>query len=192
MRWAVLRAAAIGAALSLALTFPVGAFEMNGGCTLDIFSTDATGAPVDTASGPGAAGGGTQADPFLIDWDGTVSWEGSSGDQVFNNHTWQTFVFLIPTPVRGGDPNELDDTVGTGTAAVAENAPFRITGLYHVSGSIDGEGGTHCDGSGWFQLTGNPVATLPFWLAVLIAVAGAVLIASSRPHAEAVIVRSQP
>ena len=96
---------------------------------------------------------------------------------------WQTYVFLVPTPVRGGDPNDDDDTTGDGTVGVGENAPFRITGLYYVSGTIDGEGGTHCDGSGWFQLTGSPVATLPFWLAVLIAVAGAALIWSSRPHA---------
>ncbi len=149
----------------------------------DLASTDAAGAEVDTASGPGASGGGTQADPFLIDWDGSVSWEGSSGDQVFSNHAWQTYVFLVPTPVRGGDPNDDDETVGVGSAAVGENAPFRITGLYYVSGHIDGEGGTHCDGSGWFQLTGNPVTTIPFWLAVLIAVAGAALIWSSRPQA---------
>ena len=183
MRSAVLRAFAIGIVLTLLLAQPLAAFELNGGCTLEIASTDASGGPLDLASGPGAAGGGTQADPFLIDWDGTVSWVGSSGDQVFNHHSWQTYVFLVPTPVRGGDPNEDDDTTGDGTVGVGENAPFRITGLYYVSGTIDGEGGTHCDGSGWFQLTGNPVATIPFWLAVLIAVAGAVLIWSSRPHA---------
>lgn len=183
MRSAVLRAFSIGTVLILLLATPVGAFELNGGCTLEIASTDASGGPLDLASGPGAAGGGTQSDPFLIDWDGEVSWVGGSGDQVFNNHGWQTFVFLVPTPVRGGDPNDDDETVGTGTAGVGENAPFRITGLYYVSGTIDGEGGTHCDGSGWFQLTGNPVTTIPFWVGVLIAVAGAALIWSSRPHA---------
>jgi len=183
MRSSLVRAFSIGTILILALAHPVAAFELNGGCTLEIASTDATGAPLDLASGPGAGGGGTQSDPFLVDWDGGVSWVGSSGEQVFNNHGWQTFVFLVPTPVRGGDPNEDDETVGTGTVGVGENAPFRITGLYYVSGTIDGEGGTHCDGSGWLQLTGNTVTTIPFWLAVLIAVAGAALIWSSRPHA---------
>lgn len=183
MRSAVLRAFSIGTVLTLLLAHPVAAFELNGGCTLEIASTDASGAPLDLASGPGAAGGGTQADPFLIDWDGTVSWVGSSGDQVFKNNSWQTYVFLVPTPVRGGDPNDDDGTTGDGTVGVGENAPFRITGLYYVSGAIDGEGGARCDGSGWFQLTGNPVATLPFWVAVLIALAGAALIWSSRPHA---------
>src|SRR5688500_7943999 len=85
MRSAVLRAFSIGTFLTLLLAQPVAAFELNGGCTLEIASTDASGGPLDLASGPGAAGGGTQADPFLIDWDGTVSWVGSSGDQVFNN-----------------------------------------------------------------------------------------------------------
>ena len=141
MRSAVLRAFSIGTILTLLLAYPAAAFELNGGCTLEIASTDASGGPLDLASGPGAAGGGTQADPFLIDWDGTVSWVGSSGDQVFNNHSWQTYVFLVPTPVRGGDPNDDDDTTGDGTVGVGENAPFRITGLYYVSGTIDGEGG---------------------------------------------------
>ena len=188
MRSAVLRAVPIAAMLALLIAHPVAAFELNGGCTLDIVSTDASGAVVDTASGPGVEGGGTQADPFLIDWDGSVSWEGSSNDQVFTNHSWQTYVFHVPTPVRGGDPNEEDETVGAGTAGVAANAPFRLSGLYFVSGNIDGEGGTHCDGSGWFQVIGSPVATFPFWLAVLIALAGAALIASSRPEAGGTVI----
>jgi hypothetical protein len=182
MRSAVIRSVPIGAVLVLLIAHQVAAFEMNGGCTLQIVSTDASGEVVDTVSGPGAEGGGTQSDPFLVDWDGSVSWEGRSNDQVFTNHTWQTYLFHVPTPIRGGDPNEEDETVGTGTAGVAENAPFRLSGLYFVSGNIDGEGGTHCDGSGWFQVTGSPVATIPFWLAVLIALAGAALIASSRPE----------
>jgi hypothetical protein len=168
--------------LLMLLAGPATGFELNGGCALDIASTDVTGAPVDVATGPGAGGGGTQDDPFLIDWDGTVNWQGSSGDQVFNNHSWQTYVFLVPTPVRGGDPNDEDDVVGTGSADVSANAPFRISGLYYVSGHIDGEGGTHCDGSAWFKLIGDPVSTFPFWLAILLAVAGAVLIATSGPH----------
>lgn len=176
----------LAAILTLLLAQPVAAFELNGGCSLEIASFDASGAPVDAASGPGAAGGGTQADPFLIDWEGTVTWQGHSGDQVFNNHTWQTYVFLVPTPVRGGDPNEENDTTGTGTADVSASAPFRISGLYYVSGHIDGDEGAHCDGSGWFKLTGDAAGTLPFWLAVLIAVAGAALIATSRPDAAVV------
>ena len=168
--------------LLVALAQPVAGFELNGGCNLDLSSFDATGAPVDVATGPGAGGGGTQDDPFLVDWDGTVTWQGNSGDQVFHNHTWQTYAFLIPTPVRGDDPNDDDETTGTGTVGVSANAPFKITGLYYVSGHIDGDEGAHCDGSGWFKLTGDAVGTIPFWLAVLIAVAGAALIAGSRPH----------
>jgi hypothetical protein len=182
MRMLVLRAGFIGSLMSVALVAPVAAFELNGGCTLELTSTDASGAIVDSASGPGDAGGGTQSDPFLVDWDGAVAWEGSSGDQLFTNHSWQTFVFHVPTPVRGGDPNDEEDTVGTGSASVGANAPVRVVGLFYVSGSINGEGGTHCDGGAWFQLTGNAVGTLPFWLSVLLAIAGLALIAASRPH----------
>lgn len=175
----------VGTMIGLLLpTASAAAFELNGGCQLDLTSTDASGATVDTASGPSETGG-TQADPFLVDWDGSVSWDGTSGDQVFNDHTWQTYVFLIPIPVRGGDPNSADNTVAEGSAGVSANAPFQFTGLYYVSGDINGAGGTHCDGNGWFKLTGNPITTIPFWVAVLIAVSGAALVGTARPHATA-------
>ena len=52
MRSAVLRAFSIGTILTVTLAQPVTAFELNGGCTLEIASTDALGAPLDLASGP--------------------------------------------------------------------------------------------------------------------------------------------
>lgn len=177
-----LRVLPIVGLLMAVLAAPVAGFELNGGCALDLTSTDASGATLDTASGgPGGGSGGTQADPFLVDWDGNVSWVVGSGDQVFMDHSWQVFVFNIPTPVRGGDPNDAGNTSADGSAGVGENAPFQFTGLYHVSGDINGEGGTHCDGNGWFRLTGNPLATIPFWVSVLIAVVGALILWTARP-----------
>lgn len=172
-------ALSLGAASLVASVAPVAALELNGGCNVTLTSADANGTTLDTASGPGD--GGTQGDPFLIDWDGTVSWQSSSGSQVFTEHSWQTYVFLIPTPVRGGHPNDGRDTTGEGTAAVGENAPFRFTGLYYVSGEINGEDGTHCDGSGWFKLTGDPVGTVPFFVALVSIALGLVTLAFTRP-----------
>lgn len=178
---AVRRLGAVAAAVAtgLLLATPVAAFELNGGCTVTLTSLDADGEVIDTASGPGA--GGTQADPFMIDWDGTVSWQSNSGSQVFVNHSWQISVFNIPTPVRGADPNEGEGTTGGGTEGVGENAPLRITGLYYVSGDINGDDGAHCDGNGWFQLVGDPLGTLPFFFALVLIIAGAALVVTARP-----------
>ncbi len=165
--------------LGLLLATPVAAFDLDGGCTVTLTSMDAAGGTIDTASGPGS--GGTSSDPFLIDWEGSISWESSSGEQVFQDHSWQTFVYMIPTPVRGGHPNDGEETTGTGTAGVGENAPFKITGLYFVSGDINGDGGTHCDGSGWFKLRGDATATVPFFVALLFVLAGVALLFASRP-----------
>ena len=176
------RAIAIASVALLLAAVPALAFEMNGGCDLALTSTDASGAPLDTATGgPSGGDGGTQDDPFLIDWEGSVSWTGSSGSLVFTNHTWQTYVFNIPIPVTGGDENSAGTTTAEGSADVSDNAPFQFTGLYYVSGQINGDGGAHCDGNGWFKLTGNPLTTIPFWVAVGIAAIGGVLLWAARP-----------
>jgi len=155
----------------------VAAFELNGGCTLDLASTDASGAALDTAAN---GRGGTQEDPFIVDWDGTVSWNGSSGDTVFKNHSWQVYVFNIPTPLRGGDDNDEGTTTSSGSTGVSANAPFQFTGLYFVSGNITGDGGARCDGSAWLKLNGNPLTTIPFWIAIVLVLIGLLLVMSSR------------
>jgi hypothetical protein len=93
-------------------------------------------------------------------------------------------VYGIPTPVRGGDPNTGGDTTGDGSTGVGENAPFPLVGVFYVSGEINGAEGTHCDGNGWFKLNGNPFASIPFWIAVLIAVIGLLLLWSARPSTD--------
>jgi hypothetical protein len=84
-------------------------------------------------------------------------------------------VFGIPTPLQGSDPNAADTRDASGTVGVSENAPFRFTGLYYVSGSITGSGGT-CSGSGWFKLTGDPIGTIPFFVAAGVLILGLLLL----------------
>jgi hypothetical protein len=195
MRRAARVASVIGLSslLSILVAAPAAAFDLNGGCTLTISSTDASGAALDSASGdPGGGQGGTQGDPFIVDWDGTVSWNGSSGSQVFMDHSWQVSVFGIPTPLRGGDPNDGGDTTAEGSTGVSENAPIELTGVFNVSGDINGAEGAHCDGSGWFKLNGNPLTTIPFWLAVVIAVVGLLLLLSARPTASGAVPAAGP
>jgi hypothetical protein len=159
--------------IPLVLPASVGAFPLTT-CTLSVTSTDASGKTIATATSGG--NDSTETNPLLVDWDGTVSWHGTSGDNAIKNNSWHVDVFMIPTPLRGGDANDKANKVGEGTTSVRADAPFQFTGLYYVSGEFKGDGGS-CVGSGWFKLTGNPVSTIPFWIAVVIALLGLILLA---------------
>ena len=167
-----LRRLAIIALPALILMIPAGAaaFPLTN-CTLMLTSRDAGGTTIDTATAGGADS--TQANPFLVDWDGTVAWTGTMGTQVIKDHSWGVSVFNIPTPLAGGDPNEGGDTDGDGTVQVGENLPIEIVGLFFVSGSISGDGGS-CAGSGWMRLRGDAFGTIPFWVALGLIVLGVV------------------
>jgi len=142
-------------------------------CTLTVTSTDASGKTIATATG--GADDATETNPLLVDWDGTVTWHGTSGDNAIKNNSWHVDVFMVPTPLRGGDANDKGNKVGDGTASVRGNAPFQFTGLYYVSGEFRGDGGS-CVGSGWFKLTGSPASTIPFWIAVVLGLLGLALL----------------
>jgi hypothetical protein len=164
------RLAIIALPVLILLPASAGAFPLTN-CTLELASVDAGGAAIDTATA--GAADATVADPFLVDWDGTVDWAGTMGTQVIKDHHWSVSVFLIPTPLSGSDPNEGGDTTGDGTVDVGVNLPFRVTGLFHVSGSIAGTGGS-CAGSGWMRLRGDPFGTVGFWLGLLLILLGLV------------------
>lgn len=159
---------------ALILLIPSGAsaFPLTN-CTLDLTSLDANGATIDSAT----AGGGdsTQSDPFLVDFDGRVGWAGTQGSQTIKDHTWGVSIFNIPTPLSGGDPNAAGDTDGDGTVEVGANLPFRLVGLFYVSGQIAGDGGS-CAGNGWMRLRGDPFGTVGFWLFVILLILGAVML----------------
>ena len=150
-----------------------GAFPLTT-CTLTVTSTDAIGKTIATATA--GTDDATQTNPLLVDWDGTVTWHGTSGDNAIKNNSWHVDVFMVPTPLRGGDSNDKGNKVGDGTTSIRGNAPFQFTGLYYVSGEFRGDGGS-CVGSGWFKLTGNPASTIPFWIAVVLGLLGLALLA---------------
>jgi hypothetical protein len=157
---------------------PVAAFTLTN-CTLQATALGADGSTIDSIHS--GADDATQANPFLVDWDGTVSYTGSSQLEMKAN-SWHVDVFGIPTPLRGGDPNAANSRDGNGTVRVSSNAPFRVTGLYFVSGSITGSGGT-CSGSGWLKLTGDPTGTIPMLLALGLLVLGLIMLAiGARGH----------
>jgi hypothetical protein len=161
--------------VALAATVPtVSAFSLDG-CTMSVQSMRADGSALDSASGPGRAGAGTQEEPLDVDSDGSVNWSGTTGNQVIKNNSWHIEIFNIPTLFRGGEANADGDTGAEGTVDFGKDAPFRFTGLYFVSGGIRGDGGA-CDGSGWIKVVGDPVGTVPFLAGLVIAILGFVLL----------------
>lgn len=154
--WLVLPAVLIAA---FARPAPVGAFPLST-CTLSLASTDASGSGIDAASS--GAADATQDDPFNVVWEGSVAYDGSTS-VVIKNYTYQVEVFGVPTPIRGGNANDDGNIDGEGSVSIAANAPFRVVGLYYVSGAYTGEGGS-CAGSGWFRLLGDPAGTVPWFL----------------------------
>ncbi len=143
------------------------------GCQLTITSLDADGAAIDTAVGgrPDA----TQAAPLRVTSDGTIDWSGSSA-QAIRGASWHVDVFGLPTSLRGDDLNPDGDTSGAGSIRISEAVPFHFTGLFHVSGQLSGEGGT-CTAEGWVRVEGDPMSTLPFLVALALALVGVVLLA---------------
>jgi hypothetical protein len=166
----VLRRLAIIAFPALILLLPSSAtaFPLTN-CALDLTSATGRLMTIDTATAGGADS--TQTDPFQVDWDGTVQWTGTTGTQVIKDSSWGVSVFGIPTPLSGNETNEEGTVDGDGTVDVGVNLPFRVTGLFFVSGSISGTGGS-CAGSGWMRLIGDPFGTTLFWLGLILILLG--------------------
>ncbi len=184
MRRTMVGAVVLAALGVLVLAGPVAAFPLTN-CTMQATSSTAAGGPLDSIQG--GAPDATQQDPFVVDWDGTVAYTGGSNVAMVNNH-WGINVFIIPTPLQGGDPNTADTRTGNGTVGVSANAPFRFTGLYFVSGTLTGSGGT-CTGSGWFKLAGDPVGTIPFFGGIGVLILGVLLLVfGARGHLISAIV----
>lgn len=178
MRRSVSIAALLAACLLPLVATSAAAFPLST-CTLSLESTDGSGATLDTAAA--GAPDSTVSDPFKVDWDGQVAYTGST-TVVIKNYTYHVEVFGVPTPIRGGDANDDENTDGDGSVSVGANAPFRVAGLYYVSGGYKGEGG-ECVGSGWFQLLGNPIGTVPWIAGVLLTLLGAAgVVAGARGH----------
>jgi hypothetical protein len=179
----VLAAVAMAIAATATLASSVAGFELTD-CRLIVQSFDADGEPLDAAVGDTDGGeGGTRADPFRVDYDGTVLYEGDTGEQVITDQAWSVDVFLIPTPLRGGGPNEEEQTSAEGEIDVSGSLPIRVDGLFFVSGQVAGEGGT-CRGSAWVRMIGDPpstVTTIPFWIALLVIATGLFVLWQARP-----------
>ncbi len=158
MRRSVLGAVMPAALLLLLLPGSVSAFPLTT-CSLELLSRDAGGATIDTARS--GAPDSTQADPFEVELEGSVVYDGTTMSSS-RTYTYSISVFNARRRSRAVGPTTTRNRRRR-TVSVAANSPFRAAGLYYVSGTYNGEGGT-CTGSGWFRLLGDPVGTVP-WIA---------------------------
>lgn len=165
---------ALPAALFLALIVPgtVIGFDLTG-CTLSLTSLDAGGATISEGVG-GNPNDSTQQNPFIVDWNGSVAYKGET-NAVIKDNSYEVKAYGLPTPIKGGSPNGDGNTKGSNTLGVSANAPFRITGLFEVEGTLKGTGG-ECHGSGWFKIIGDPVGTIPFFVGLGLLIVGALLV----------------
>lgn len=176
-----MRRVAVGAGIALALVVLIapmaGAATLKGGCTGTGTSKDAHGDTLDTASAPGA--GATKGDPFLVDHDGTVDYEGSS-PKVFHDHSWHVDLEGI-TLEDGGSKNGTNQAGTSGSARIDDYLPFDAVGLYRVDGGITAAEGS-CSGSAWVKVVGSPVGTV-VWIVGMstTAVGAAGLAVTARP-----------
>jgi hypothetical protein len=148
------------------------------GCEAQASSTDSDGQPLDTVTA--SADGSSQDDPFEVDYDGEVTYSGTS-TAVIKNHSWEIDLFSAPIKTGGSD-NAQGTRKAKGTVSVSDYLPFKVAGLYYVSGSLEGDGGT-CAGNLWVKLTGSPIGTIPWIAGIALAGLGLLGMLTSRPTA---------
>ncbi|HEX2142698.1 MAG TPA: hypothetical protein VHK28_10590, partial [Candidatus Limnocylindria bacterium] len=155
-----------------------GAFPLRG-CALTVTSLDASGTALDTARDGEATGnqaisaepeGGTADDPLRIAWNGALQWAAAGDEEPIESGQLRLAVFGIPLPAV--------DLASGASMDLGEAVPFRYTGLYYLSGQLR-SGERVCAGSGWVLVVGEPAGTVPFLVALLLAVLGIVLLATA-------------
>ena len=137
------------------------------GCQGSATSFTAVGEQVESVTAPGP--GATEEDPFTVDFDGPVRWEGSS-DEVIANGSWT--VTATPFSFGGDVTNSSGTTTADGEITPSEYLPFAIPGLVLVTVDLTGESGATCSVSGWIQFSGNPLASPAGWVAIALSVLG--------------------
>jgi hypothetical protein len=135
------------------------------GCQGTVASRLADGTPLDKASAPGE--GGTASDPFVIDPQGSVAWEGTT-DAVITGGSWTVRVGFVPVMSGTADNAEgktsAEGVVDLGDALAPVQWILQTNALIPVDGELTGTGGT-CSGSGYIAGTGGGTFTSPVFLA---------------------------
>ncbi len=154
------------------------------GCSGSATSSTAGGDALDTAAAPGA--GGTESDPFDVTWDGPIAWTGSTGapvqdgswsvtlEPVGGGLTGRLFAMAVSGLASGEIANQEAKTGTSGSTVLGDYVPVRATtGLYRVSWDVH-DASTTCTGSAVVNVTGNPLTTPMFFIALLLVLLGAI------------------
>lgn len=159
--------AALVVVVGTMLALPAAAGTMEGDCTASAISGDSfreDGSPLDSKTVESA----TEANPFKVDLNGSVSWNARS-DVPIENHTWSvglTIGNLTPQFFSGGDPNTAKTQTSTGSVSIKnrlneiqntlmEWVIGELNGKLEAWGRIDGDDGRFCEGTAWVEIDGG-------------------------------------
>jgi hypothetical protein len=155
---------------------PAGA-NISGPCTLQAASSDESGAPLDTMTGPATSDPGN---PFDVDRKGSVAWSGTG--PAITSGTYQLSVYGVPV-LSGDVVNPEGRTSADGVVDLADIlsvVPFDIVGVVEVGGSVSGTGGS-CSGSAWIRIGGDPLTSVPGLVGLGAAIIGLLGVLSAIP-----------
>lgn len=168
-------------ALSVLIATPAHAAPATG-CSGQATSYDKDGNVLDKVTAPGS--GGTASDPFRIDADGTIKWNGTT-DGVIQNGTYEIKVSGF-TVADGKVGNAEGKKIWDGTEDVGKRLDkipvagwvaksLKMSAVVKAEYTVTGQGGT-CSGTLYLKIGGSPTFT-PLWLAsiVLFLASGAIL-----------------
>lgn len=158
-----LRILGTAGAIVVLTALPAAAQSLEGGCTVSATSDVDSTTVVDA----------TRSDPFVIDPEGSIAWQAESPGAI-TDHTWSIAVEIggfEVTVAEGGDPNTAGTTVSEGSRSISElldrvsagvgkTLLENVSGIFHVSGSIAGEGAGPCSGNGWVEIEGGVLSGL--------------------------------
>jgi hypothetical protein len=155
----------------------------NAACSLEVRSLAADGTELDEGVVQGTSTEGSQEDPFDVDWFGRVDFRFQTGTTVFQNNRWEIYAAGLPVAILKGDDDNPMDLDEIGKVEIADDVPDgtpRIVGLVYVNGWIEGnDGASRCEGSGWVNIVGDPVGTVPWIVMVGLVLTGAVFLVST-------------
>lgn len=136
------------------------------GCRGELLVSDPGAASIEIPT----AGPALATNPLELASSDTISYNVVS-DQPITDPRWHAKVAGIP--ISSGKAGTIGGrAVLTGTVKMQRFAPMRLTGRYFVAMTVTGRSGGECTGSAWLKFTGNPLATVPFWIVVILTAAG--------------------
>ncbi len=171
-------AVAVVAGATLAAAGPAGAASASG-CSGEASSVSSGGEPLDQVSAPG--GGGTRSDPFTVEPDGPVSWDGQS-DTVITDGRWEVTSSLFST--SGTFDNDDEDQSSEGTKKMTDYVPALLVlpGTYEVDVSVTGEGGS-CAVTGFIEVDASPLASAWVIASLVLLPLSLLMLITGRPEA---------